>query len=272
MVGLRGLTLCSSDGASGARRNESVGCGWIGPRMSLPMVTGARGEMGLYVAEPHGEGPWPGVLVISDALGMTTDLRNQADWLAEEGYLAVAPDLYYWGGRLRCMFTAVRQSAAGEGEVFEDLAAVRDWLANHENCNGAIGVIGFCMGGGFALMLAVRGAYQASSVNYGDVPEEALARMADACPIVASFGELDRTLRKAPVRLREALEANGVPHDVKIYADTGHGFLNDHPSDEMPLWALVTGKLASTAYNEESASDARRRIASFFDTHLKGSA
>lgn len=233
-------------------------------------IRGARGEMGLYVAKPSGEGPWPGVLVISDALGMTTDLRRQADWAAGEGYLAVAPDLYYWGGRLRCMFTAIRQFAAGEGEVFDDLAAVRSWLVDHEDSNGELGVIGFCMGGGFALVLAVRGGYQASSVNYGDVPEEVLTRMADACPVVASYGELDRTLREAPGRLRSALEANGVPHDVKVYPETGHGFLNDHPSDEMPLWALVTGKLASTAYHERSASDARRRISAFFATHLKG--
>lgn len=235
-------------------------------------IEGARGGMSLYVAKPAGEGPWPGVLVISDALGMTTDLRNQTDWLAYEGYLAVAPDLYYWGRRIRCMFTAMRQFTAGEGEVFDDLATVRDWLVDHEDCNGRIGVIGFCMGGGFALTLALQGDYQASSVNYGDVPDDALARMADACPIVASYGELDRTLSKAPARLREALEANRVPHDVKVYPETGHGFLNDHPSDEMPLWALVTGKLASTAYHEESASDARRRIASFFDAHLKATA
>lgn len=235
-------------------------------------IRGARGAMPLYVAEPDGAGPWPGVLVISDALGMTTDLRNQADWLAGEGYLAVAPDLYYWGGRLRCMFAAMRQFAAGEGEVFDDFAAVRGWLADHEHCAGPIGVIGFCMGGGFALMLAVKGGYQASSVNYGDVPDEALALMEGACPVVASYGELDRTLTEAPDRLREALDANGIPNDVKVYPETGHGFLNDHLSEEMPLWALVTGKIASTAYNEESTLDARRRISAFFDTHLRARA
>ena len=91
-------------------------------------LEGRRGDMPVYVKIPDGQGPWPSALVISDALGMTTDLRNQVDWLAGEGYLAAAPDLFYWGGRMRCLFTTMRQALSGEGTVFADFETVRRWL------------------------------------------------------------------------------------------------------------------------------------------------
>jgi carboxymethylenebutenolidase len=237
----------------------------------MPTVTidGAHVEMSVYVATPSTDGPWPGVIVISDALGMTTDLRNQADWLAGECYLAAAPDIYYWGGRIRCMFSLMRQALAREGQIFDDLDVIRTWLSDNESCSGRIGVIGFCLGGGFALLLAGTGGYQASSVNYGTVPKDAETLLAGACPIVAGYGARDPTLRKAPALLEQVLSANGVPHDIKVYDDAGHAFINDHDPADEPRWAMIAGSMSRSGYHEPSAIDARRRIVAFFGTHLR---
>jgi carboxymethylenebutenolidase len=232
------------------------------------VVNGPSGPIPVYVAIPAGSGPWAGVVVIHDALGMTSDLRRQADWLADEGFISVAPDLYRGGGRIRCMFSAMRQAVARRGSVFDDIEATRSWLGDRDDCTGRIGVIGFCLGGGFALLLAADGRYGASSVNYGSVPKDALDLLAEACPIVASYGAKDWGLRKAPARLEQALTSARIDHDIEVYPEAGHSFLNDHDPGESPLWALVMGKLVHSDFHDASAADARSRIAAFFHTHL----
>lgn len=236
----------------------------------MPMVDVAHssGPVPAYLAVPEGPGPWPGVVVIHDAFGFTTDTRQQADWLAGAGFLALAPDLFHWGWNLRCVVSAVRSVAAGKGRAFDEIDTARTWLADRPDCTGRIGVIGFCMGGGFAVVLAAGGSYQAASVNYGSVPKDADDLLAQACPVVGSFGGLDRAMKQTPALLEHALEVNEVPHDVKVYADAGHAFLNDHDPRDVPVWGAIAGRFLPAAYHQPSAVDARGRIESFFHEHL----
>lgn len=230
-----------------------------------------RGRMPAYCAVPDTPPPWPGVVVIHDFTGMSRDLRDQADWLATEGFLAVAPDLYYWGSRLGCLRTIVRDLGARRGRSFDDIEAARVWVSSQQGSSGRVGVIGFCMGGGYALALAPNRGYAAASVNYGGCPTDAEAWLPQACPLVGSFGGADRSPLGAAAgrRLDRVLTDHGVPHDVKIYPGVGHGFMNDHDPADATLLLRFLARVSGTRYDEDATRDARRRISAFFDTHLR---
>ena len=229
-------------------------------------VRGSRGEMPAYLSSPRGVGPWPGVVVIHDAAGVTRDLHQQADWLASEGFVALAPDLFYWGRRWTCLFAAMRNPA----HPLPDLDATRTWLAARSDCTGRTGVIGFCMGGGLALMLAADHDFSVASVNYGGLTPDSERALPRACPIVGSFGGKDRWpgVHKVPRILEAVLTAAGIDHDIKVYPEAGHGFLNEHDPDDLSQLDLVIAKLAAAGYHEPSARDARARIIAFLRAHL----
>lgn len=238
------------------------------PKVQIPTPSGS---MPAYVARPSSSTPWPGVVVVHDFTGMSADLRHQADWLAAEGFLAVAPDLYHWGSRLGCLWTIMGDIGRRSGRTFDDVEAARAWTAGLADCTGRIGIIGFCMGGGYAVALAPAPGWSASAVNYGGCPKDAQTWLQPACPIVGSFGGTDRSPlgRSAGERLERVLTDLGVEHDVKVYPGVGHGFMNDHDTaDQTPLLRLLA-RLSGTRYDAPATADARRRITAFFDRHLR---
>ncbi len=220
-------------------------------------------ELRAYVAHPRGHGPWPGVVVVMDALGLSDDIRLQADRLAAAGYLAFAPDLYSGRG-IRCVVATLKASRDGKGEAYQNIEAARHWLSAREDCTGRIGIIGFCMGGGFAMLSAPRYDFAAASVNYGEVPKD-VSRLEGCCPVVASFGQRDPELRGRAQRLERALTELGVEHDVKEYPNVGHAFMNR--INVGPALNPVM-RFVRMNYDHPSAEDSWQRILTFFDTHL----
>ena len=109
-------------------------------------IPATQGELQAYLPMPSDSGPWPGVVVIHDAMGMSHDLRRQTDWLASAGYRAAAPDLYRGGRKLACIRKIMRDARQRRGPTFDDIEAVRTWLGARDDCTARVGVIGYCMG------------------------------------------------------------------------------------------------------------------------------
>jgi carboxymethylenebutenolidase len=200
--------------------------------------------------------------MIYEIFGMSDEMRRVARDLAADGYAVLIPDLFARGSvRALCVAATMRAMLTGHGPAMDDLEAARRWLADRPEVDGTrLGAIGFCMGGGFALLLARTGLYKVSAPFYGRPPD-----LPQSCPVVASFGGRDLGMRGAPEKLTADLEALDVPHDVKVYPEAGHSFFTRTPG----LKGRVVRRLPVHAeYHEASAQDAYRRVLAFFREHL----
>jgi len=218
------------------------------------------------VVRPTAGGPWPGVVVLHEAWGLDDVLRRQATRLASAGHVVLAPDLLGEGPLLGCMRRTLKALAIRTGKPFELIEHAREQLRGDPQVNGRVGVLGFCMGGGFALLVSADG-FDASAVNYGMVPEDVDEVLRGACPVVASYGGRDKQLAPMIPRLRAALEKNEVPYDLEVYPTAGHSFLNDAPNGPRVFRPLL--KVAHVGPDPVAAPDAWRRIETFFGEHLR---
>src|ERR1700758_2804737 len=210
---------------------------------------------------PQGQGPWPGVVVIHDIVGYGRDKASINERIAGAGYVALTPNLYSRGGRIRCITRVMRELMTQRGRALDDILAARDHLQAMPECTGRIGIAGFCMGGQFALVMSPKG-FGASAPFYGTpVPRNISKTLDGACPIVASFGGRDPLGRGAADRLREATAAKQITTDIKVYPGVGHSFANNIPGQ--PL-LRITG----FGYDEAATEDAWSRVFAFFGEHL----
>jgi carboxymethylenebutenolidase len=209
---------------------------------------------GAYLALPDASGPHPGVVVIHEAYGLNENIKDIAGRFANEGYAALAVDLFTGRNRAICMTRYMAGMLAGSVNrygISELKAALTHLAAMPEVDPERIGAIGFCMGGGFAIAWACTDErLKAIAPFYGANPRplEAVKR---ACPVVGSYPEKDFTAG-AGRALDQALDGYGIPNDIKIYPGAGHSFFNDR----------------GRAYNNAAAADSWTRVLGFFEEHL----
>jgi carboxymethylenebutenolidase len=229
----------------------------------------SAGAVDAVAAAPDGQGVHPGVVVIHEVFGDQPEMREVCEQFARRGYVAAMPDLFSTGGpTFVCVARTMLEVASGKpGRALEAIGAAHDWLVSRDDVDGGrIGIVGFCMGGSFALAYIGRERHgvKVAAANYGEVPRRADA-LRSACPIVASYGRKDLGTRGQAARLRAHLEQLGIEHDVKVYDDAGHSFMTDghHPLGRLIFLPMRIG------YESASAADAWRRVFGFFDSRLK---
>lgn len=204
-----------------------------------------------------------GLLFIGEPFGLNAEMRRVASEMASAGYVVLAPDLVSRGPWLRCVRSLMHALQRERGQGVDDLLAARAYLAGLPQVDGErIAVMGLCMGGGFALILAKTGLFQVSAPFYGQTPPS----MDGTCPVVASFGARDRMIAPHAKRLEAELVRVGVAHDIKHYPRAGHSFLTRPPNSALALIGPLMP--ARAGYEPEAAADAMRRVLSFIATHL----
>lgn len=204
---------------------------------------------------PDGDGPHPAVVVIHEAYGLNENIKDIARRFAEEGYAALAVDLFGGRNRAVCMTRFMAGMLGGSVNRYgiQDLKDALTFLAKMPDVDAQrLGAIGFCMGGSFAIAWACTDSrLKAIAPFYGANPRPLDAAVKRSCPVVGSYPERDFTAG-AGRKLDGALTRAGIAHDIKVYPGARHSFFND----------------AGRAYDAAASADAWSRVLAFFAERL----
>lgn len=206
---------------------------------------------------PAGEGPFSAIIVVHEYLGLNDWVKEQASKLADEGYEALAIDLYR--GKVATTPDMGHELMRGlpEDRAKRDLHAAFEFLQSQPGVNKArIGAIGWCMGGGYSLDVALQEPTLAADViNYGRLATDPEALKKINAPILGLFGGQDRGITPDDVhKFEAAMRQAGKKIEIKIYDDAGHGFEN--PNNK-------------TGYRAEDTADASKRTLTFLALNLR---
>ena len=206
---------------------------------------------------PAGKGPFPALIVIHEYWGLNDWVKEQASKFADQGYVALAVDLYR--GKVADNPDLAHQLMRGvpEDRVKRDLGAAFDYLAAQPNVKKErIGSVGWCMGGGYSLDVALlEPALAAAVINYGHLATDPAELKKISAPILGNFGGQDQGIFPGDVKkFGEALDKLGKKVDIKIYPDAGHAFEN--PNNKQ-------------GYRADDAADAWKRSLDFLAGTLK---
>jgi carboxymethylenebutenolidase len=206
---------------------------------------------------PAGKGPFPALIVIHEWWGLNDWVKEQAGKLADQGYVALAVDLYR--GKVADNSDLAHELMRGlpQDRATRDLKAAYAYLAAQPNVKkDRVGAIGWCMGGGYSLDVALaEPGLAADVINYGHLATDRDALKKIQAPILGLFGGQDRGITPDDVtKFQAAMEKLGKKIDVKIYSDAGHAFENPNNKD---------------GYRAEDAADAWQRTVAFLAGTLK---
>ncbi len=211
-----------------------------------------------YLAVPEGEGPFPAVILIHEWNGLVDRIRQVADAMAAEGYVALAADLYSGRtGASREENVVLMQVAQGNMErTIANLDAAARFLRSRDDVTGRIASMGWCFGGGIALSYALGGEqHEGTAIFYGSLVTDPDVLASVQHEIYGTFAEMDGGIPPETVeQFVGALQSAGVQNDVHVYDAVNHGF-----------WLRVE---ENAELREAPALDAWRRLRAYLQRTL----